>query len=209
MAETVFIVRHGEAESNRDKYFAGWRDTKLTRLGMDQAALLSRRLVHERIGKAFCSDSLRARQTLENIGLTCPVAYSEALRETNYGKMEGVAWGEDEDKYDRYHLDPSARGEGGENAFDVQKRAVAYFEKNVLDAPEEKVLVVSHHNTIICVACHLLGLPLSNWRRLRVGNCGLSIFTKEDDIWRLKLWNSLSHYGLENFRPLLKKDKKR
>jgi hypothetical protein len=53
-------------------------------------------------------------------------------------------------------------------------------------------------------------MPLSNWRALRLGNCGLCVLTKDegDKTWRLKLWNSLSHYGLLNFKPLLTREAK-
>ncbi|MFA4983648.1 MAG: histidine phosphatase family protein [Candidatus Micrarchaeia archaeon] len=207
MARKIFLVRHGEADSNAGSFFAGWKDVSLTPLGHRQALLLSRRLLHEPIGKAFCSDLLRARQTLEAISLGCPVEYSPALREKNYGELEGVKWEENEKKYEKYHLDSSARAPGGENNEDVQKRVCEYLEKTVIGSPEEQVLVVSHHGPIVLFACRMLGIPVSNWRRLRLGNCGLCIFSKEGKTWRMTLWNSLSHYGLESFRPLLARER--
>src|SRR3989338_889946 len=208
MAETVFLVRHGEAESNAGKYFAGWLPDSLTPLGKRQAVVLRKRLAKEGIGKAFCSDLARASQTLEAMALPCRVEYSEALREKSYGKYEGLKWGEDEDRFDRYHMDAYARAPGGENAIEVQRRVVAFFGSRVFNAREEKVLVVSHHGPIVLLACHLLGMPLSNWRKLRLGNCGLCILTREGEMWRLKLWNSLSHFGLASFSPLLSKEKR-
>ncbi len=208
MAETIFLVRHGESASNAEKYFAGWLDSPLTALGRKQAHLLRKRLAREGIGRVFCSDLSRARETAELLSLRCPVVYSRALREKNYGKLEGVNWGEDGPKYARYHSDAYARPPGGENCVDVQKRVVSYFNSSLLCAREEKVLVVSHHGPIVLLACHLLGMPVKNWRKLRLGNCGLCILTVEDGVWRLKLWNSLSHYGLLTFRPLLSREAK-
>ena len=100
MAEKIFLVRHGEADSNTGGFFAGWKDVSLTPLGHQQAVLLSKRLLHEPIGRAYCSDLLRARQTLEAISLVCPVEYSPALREKNYGELEGVRWEDNEKKYE-------------------------------------------------------------------------------------------------------------
>ncbi|MCX8175126.1 MAG: histidine phosphatase family protein [Candidatus Micrarchaeota archaeon] len=204
MVETIFLVRHGEAESNAGKYFGGWLDVPLTALGKQQALVLRKRLAKEGIGRAFCSDLLRARQTASLLALACPIEYAKELREKSYGELEGVRFDTDS-KYDRYHLDAYARAPGGENCEDVQKRVVSYFKRKVLSSKEEKVLVISHHGPLVLLACDILGIPLKNWRRLRLGNCGLSIFTKEDGIWRLKLWNSLSHYGLLNFKPLLQR----
>ena len=206
MAETVFLVRHGEAASNSEKYFGGWLDDPLTQLGRKQAHLLRKRLSHEGIGRAFCSDLARAKETLQILSLPCPSEQSKELREKHYGELEGVVWENDEGKYDRHHLDAYARAPGGENCVDVQKRAVRYFNNRVFCAKEEKVLVVSHHGPIVLVACHLLGMPVKNWRKLRLGNCGLCILTREGKLWRVKLWNSLSHYGLLNFRPLLARE---
>ena len=206
MAETVFLVRHGEAESNVGRYFGGQLDVPLTDLGRKQAQLLRKRLAKEGISQAFCSDLLRAKETLESLSLPCLSSFHQELREKSYGELEGVRWGDDEGKYERYHTDAYARAPGGENCPDVQKRVVRFFESKVFPARGEKVLVVSHHGPIVLLACHLLGMPLKNWRKLRLGNCGLCILTKEGGIWRLKLWNSLSHSGLASFEPLLSRE---
>jgi broad specificity phosphatase PhoE len=208
MAKKIFLVRHGEADSNAGGFFAGWKDVSLTPLGQQQASLLSRRLLHEPIGRAYCSDLLRARQTLDAISLVCPKEYSPALREKNYGELEGVKWEDNEKKYEKYHLDSSARAPGGENNEDVQRRVCEYFEKHIINSAEETVLVVSHHGPLVLFSCSMLGMPVSNWRRLRLGNCGLSIFSKEGKTWRLTLWNSLSQSGLENFRPILASERR-
>ncbi|MCX8195185.1 MAG: histidine phosphatase family protein [Candidatus Micrarchaeota archaeon] len=206
MAEVIFLVRHGEAESNLKKYFGGWLNDPLTSLGKRQALALRKRLAKENIQRAFCSDLLRARQTIQALRLSCPVEFSAALREKSYGKLEGVCWGEDEEKYQKYHTDAYARAPGGENSVEVQRRVMHFFNSKVFTAHEEKILVVSHHGPLVLLACKLLGMPIKNWRRLRLGNCGLSILTKEGNTWRLKLWNSLSHFGLRSFSPLLSKE---
>lgn len=209
MVETLFLVRHGEAESNVRRYFAGWSaKSNLTPLGKEQAKLLKKRLAREGIGKIFCSDSPRTMETARLLGLRSPITYTDALRERNYGVLEGLEWGKDEKKFEKYHSDPLIRPKGGENCADVQKRVLSYFNRKILSCDEEKVLVVSHHNPLVLFAAHQLGMPIQKWRALRLGNCGLCIFTKEGKTWRLKLWNSLSHYGLLNFKPLLSREGK-
>ncbi len=208
MAKTIFIVRHGEAESNVGKYFDGCGSSRLTPLGRAQASVLRKRLAKEGIGRVFCSDLPRTRETLSCLKLDAPVTYSKALREKNYGKFEGVVWGDDEGRFERQHLDPYVRPPGGETASEVQSRAWNYISSTVFTAKEEKVLVVSHHGPIVLFTCRLLGMPLIKWRQLRLGNCGLCILTNDDHVWRLKLWNSLSHYGLLNFTPLLTREAK-
>lgn len=204
MAGTIFLVRHGEAESNALKYFAGWQDSPLTPLGRRQALLLRKRLSHESIGRAFCSDLSRARGTLAALALHCPVEFSPLLREKNYGELEGVRWGDDEERWAEHHKDPYLCAPGGESIALMQARVAGFFERSVFPARESAVLVVSHHGPLVGLACQVLGMPLGKWRALRMGNCGLSILTAENGIWRLKLWNSLSQSGLESFAPLFK-----
>jgi broad specificity phosphatase PhoE len=207
MADTIFLVRHGESESNAEKYFAGHFDSPLTALGKRQALLLKKRLEKEDFGRAFCSDLGRCRDTIRALSLRCPIEYTMELRENRFGELEGVRWGEEEEKYARFHSDAFARAPGGgESAADLQSRVMAYFRKEIFPSQGEKALVVTHHGPIVVFACAMLGMPLANWRHLRLGNCGLSIFTREGKLWRMKLWNSLSHFGLESFTPLLKSD---
>mgnify|MGYP001576650921 CR=1 FL=1 len=119
MAEAIFLVRHGESKSNVEEYFGGWLNDPLTELGRQQALVLRKRLAKENIGRAFCSDLERTRETLRLLSLPCPAEYTKELREKHYGKLEGIRWGEDEEKYEKYHTDAYARAPGGENAADV------------------------------------------------------------------------------------------
>ena len=108
-----------------------------------------------------------------------------------------------------YSADGHVRAPNGENNEDVEKRVMDYFNRKIFGAKEEKVLIVSHHGPIVLLGCDILGMPMKNWRRLRLGNCGLCIITREGTDWRVKLWNSLSHFGLESYRPLLKREGRR
>lgn len=196
------LLRHAEAESNRGKFFAGWTDTPLTPLGMQQATWLGKRLKKEKFGRVFCSDLLRAKDTLRLSGISAPAVFSPALREKNYGKLEGVDW---ENRPDLYadHSDPYKRAPGGESLQDVQQRVVEYFKKEIAASPYGNVLIVSHHGPLVLLSCHLLGIGLDNWRTLRLGNAGLSNFEFEGGCFRLTLWNSLSHLGMVTNRKLL------
>lgn len=202
MVKQIFLVRHAESESNIERYFAGWLDSPLTELGLAQARALSRRLLKENIGQIFCSSSKRAMDTLDVIGLKAPVLYSQELREKNYGELEGKAWTEVPDA-EEHHLNPFLRAPGGESGEDVQKRVVSFFSKTILPCKAEKVLLVSHHGPLVTLTCHILGIPLDRWRGLRFGNAGLSLLVKEEGIWRLKLWNSLSGLGLISDTPII------
>lgn len=202
MLESFIMLRHAEAESNFGKYFAGWSDTSLTDFGRQQAALLSKRLAHEKFGKVFCSDLSRARETLKLSGVKAPTVFSPALREKNYGTLEGINW-ENQPKYYDDHLDPYKRAPGGESAQEVQKRIVDYFENTIQNSGARHALIVSHHGPLVLLTCHILGISLDGWRGLRLGNAGLGRFDFEQGRFRLTLWNSLSHLGMKTNKKLM------
>jgi len=205
MRKKIFLLRHGESESNRDHTFGGWSDTPLTGLGVLQAKSLKKRLGKERIGAAFCSDLVRTRQTIENADLGCSVVFSKMLRERSYGELEGKGWAGMKDP-EKYHVDPYIRPPGGETPKEVQGRVVKYFNSTIVKDKHEKVLVVAHHGPLILLTMHLLGMPLANWRRLAMGNAGLSILSWEEGNWRVRLWNSLSTLGLKTSGALFKRN---
>src|SRR5690348_16186936 len=65
---TLFWVRHGEADSNRDGRFGGHSPAPLTARGVRQAEAAARALVRVEPTAIISSDLLRATQTAEPIG---------------------------------------------------------------------------------------------------------------------------------------------
>ena len=203
MPKKIFLLRHGQSVSNLEHVFGGWSDNPLTELGILQAKALKKRLGHEKIEIAYCSDLVRTKQTIENADLGCNVVYSKAIRERSYGELEGISWIEMKNP-EKYHVDHNSRPPGGETPKEVQTRVVRYFKNTVAKDKHEKVLVIGHHGSLILLTMHLLGMPLKNWRRLALGNAGLSILSWEEGNWRLRLWNSLSSLGLKTSGELFK-----
>ncbi|RLG19614.1 hypothetical protein DRN67_02260 [Candidatus Micrarchaeota archaeon] len=206
MVNTIFIVRHAESESNAKRYYGGWTDSPLTELGLKQAESLKKRFDHEEIGRVFCSDSKRARDTLKLLDLNCPVEFAPELRERYYGSLEGKYY-DDDPQAKRHHADPLAKAPGnGESAQQVQRRVWNYFQEKIFTAKEESILVLTHHGPIVTFACKFLQMPLRRWRAFKVGNASVSILIKEEGLWRITLWNSLSSLGLKSYGPLLEQE---
>ncbi|KAG0701524.1 phosphoglycerate mutase-like protein [Suillus ampliporus] len=63
----MFVVRHGETDSNRDRIIQGQLDTPLNATGLAQAAITAEVLKHVCFDKAFTSDLQRASKTAESI----------------------------------------------------------------------------------------------------------------------------------------------
>ncbi|KAG1849301.1 phosphoglycerate mutase-like protein [Suillus subalutaceus] len=80
----MFVVRHGETDSNRNRIVQGQLDTPLNATGLAQAAMTAEALKSVSFDKAFTSDLQRASKTAERI-LQChtdiELVQDSALRE--------------------------------------------------------------------------------------------------------------------------------
>ncbi len=101
---TLYFLRHGETDWNREQRYQGQRDVELNATGRGQAARNGRALAAE-LGEArntvayVASPLLRARQTMEivraELGLPAADYATDArLAEINYGHWEGQLWRE-------------------------------------------------------------------------------------------------------------------
>ena len=88
---TVYIVRHGQSEANRDHLCGGQTDSPLTELGISQAAEAKRLLSDVHFDAVYSSDLQRAAKTAEVIWGS-PVPKNQQLfdlRERSFGELEG------------------------------------------------------------------------------------------------------------------------
>jgi len=88
---TLYLVRHGQSESNRDHVLAGQFDSPLTVTGEEQARQTKKLLETVHFDCAYSSDLQRAANTGAIVyGQLIPAERQLVdLRERNYGKMQG------------------------------------------------------------------------------------------------------------------------
>jgi broad specificity phosphatase PhoE len=88
---TLYIVRHGETEWNKNGTVMGQMDSPLTPEGVEQVKATAEALKHVHFDAIFSSDSPRAQRTAEIIRLDRKLAVqtSKLLRERKYGHFEG------------------------------------------------------------------------------------------------------------------------
>ena len=93
MMRKIYVIRHGETEWNRLRYFQGQTDIPLNENGRLQAA----RLADELKGvlpfdRIVSSDLVRATETAEilNRGYNMPILVDPGLREVHFGEWEGL-----------------------------------------------------------------------------------------------------------------------
>src|SRR5438270_568628 len=89
---TLFLVRHGEAESNASLRFGGWSAAALTERGVRQALAAARALAARAPTAIVSSDLARAHQTALPIAAATglPIALDPRLRERSVGVFDGL-----------------------------------------------------------------------------------------------------------------------
>jgi broad specificity phosphatase PhoE len=99
--------------------------------------------------------------------------------ELHLGELEGMYGDEARERYaetlDQWKRAPtSVRMPGGESLDEVQKRVASCIDAIVESNPGGTVLVVAHGFALLSFVCHVLGLPLDNFRSLHLDHLGLT-----------------------------------
>ena len=169
MKSKLVLVRHGQSEWNAKNLFTGWKDPKLTDLGI-QEAIKAGDLLETRNLKfdlMFTSDLFRAQETgrliLEQMNHTdIQVIKDQALNERNYGDLAGlnkdearVKWGEEQVHIWRRSFDVPPPG--GESLKNTAERVLPYFEHEIMPKVKEglNILVAAHGNSLRALVMEL------------------------------------------------------
>lgn len=156
----LYVFRHGQSEDNSNMIFSGWRDSKLTQKGIDQALELSEKLKDKKIDKLYASTLSRAIDTMKHAisknenARNLPIIQDERLRERSYGVLEGTSKLElflnDEALCNEYRRSYSKKAENGENLEDVCARVEEFIKELIPVMKSEKINVAisCHGNSI-------------------------------------------------------------
>lgn len=157
---TLFIFRHGQSEDNEKMIFSGWRDAKLTQLGVDQALELAKLLKDKKIDYLVSSTQIRAIDTLKYaISLNenaknLEIHTDERLRERSYGDLQGTSklelFLEDENLCNEYRRSYYKRTNNGESLEDVVNRVEEFIEELIplMKSKKINVAISCHGNSI-------------------------------------------------------------
>lgn len=165
---TVHLVRHGETTWHAENRYAGSTDVALTPRGREQGAVLARWAAQQPIERVLSSDLTRAVETARPCAdaLGVPLEVEPRLREVHFGDAEGMTAAEMDaafpDQRARFVAAPATRPlPGGEAGADAVARAA-----DVLAGLGGGVVLLVAHTTLCrLLLCHLLGLPLDDYRR--------------------------------------------
>lgn len=201
----LLLVRHGEADSNRDGRFGGWSPVPLTDRGRKQAAAAATELATRTPATAIVtSDVVRAAQTAEPIaaalGLTARM--EPGLRERSLGVFDGLAFTEAEARFPEIWAklvarDPTVLPEGAETAEEVYARVSASIARICREHAGERVVVVSHGLAMFHAFCFVCGLGVPRPDApvfVLVDNASIThLEHRKSDRWRIVTVNDTAH----------------
>ncbi len=167
---TIYLVRHGESQLNREKRVCGQLDPSLFSEGIRHSQALADQLREIRLTGIYTSALRRtietARPTAEYQGL--PIRSTVALNELHFGGLEG-RFRDDRDpearalwearKQDKRHY----RFPGGERFLDLAERVTASLKNILSDEDGGTILIVGHRNTNRAIFGMLTQQPEEQW----------------------------------------------
>lgn len=144
----IWLIRHADCYTDLKQV----GDPPLSDVGRRQSALLAERVRKAGVAAVYASDSIRAVQTAEAIGMA--VAQDERLREIQNDPSAAV----------QVVLNKNLTY--SESAAQVQKRMTAAVEEIAARHRSERVAVVSHGVAILLYTCSVMRLEFSELRLL-------------------------------------------
>ncbi len=148
---TFLIVRHGEAEGNRDHRFIGQEDVPLSPLGLQQAEAVGERLADLAIEQIVSSDLQRAVDTVRPLArrLGLEIQTDSRFREIDNGAWRGLLPTEIADRWPdlwaRYRNGEDVPRPDGETWAEVRRRVVGALRSVAHAAADDRLIVISTH----------------------------------------------------------------
>ena len=205
MSLDIYMVRHGETQSNLDRVFQGHLDTSLTERGLQQAEEVANWLSSVSFDSIYASDLVRAADTARTIAARLnhsEVILDRDLREMNYGVLQGVAipdfarvlepygvaaeWGSG--AFSQKGLAPP----GGESIRQLRNRVARFvvrLETEHVDDNDRTVLIVTHGGFLRVMMTVLLDLPMKSRQSFAFDNCSVTRLVRDHDVTRLEFHN--------------------
>jgi 2,3-bisphosphoglycerate-dependent phosphoglycerate mutase len=159
---TVYVVRHGQTDWNKDGRIQGGTDNPLNATGREQAATMGKLLADVKLDAVYVRSHQRARQTAAVFDGRTTIVPMDDLRERFFGKFEGA---NDKDPaivadWNKRRFAWSDDMEGGETLESQSRRAEAAL-KNIREKHKDggTVVIVGHGGINPLLVSHLLGVP--------------------------------------------------
>jgi broad specificity phosphatase PhoE len=195
---TIYLIRHGETEWNREGRWQGQRDVPLSAAGQQQALRLARRLAEDGVhfDALYSSDLSRAWETALAIGgaLGLRPSAAPALREIDLGLWSGrthteIALDFPEEWRRIQNNEDLPRG-GGETIAAFHSRVLGWLDGAAERHPGGTICAVTHGGCIRNVLLHALGLSWAERDKTPpIANASITVVERGAGGWKVVRMN--------------------
>ena len=184
----IYIVRHGQTDSNLRDACIGHKDVPLNKTGTEQAGRLAKRLSGTEFEAVYTSPLARAVNTvmpLVEINRSIKLIMNYGLIERDFGLWDDMSFKEIESAYPQEYKSwrenwYTYRPPEGESVIDIHNRAAETMDKIIGAHSNSNILIVTHLGISRSILAHLLGLtPEQSWC-FRLENTGIAVVEHTD-----------------------------
>lgn len=207
---TIYLIRHGQTDWNKDKIFRGRADVPLNEHGRREAEALARHLESVRVTACYSSPLSRAVETAEiaSRSHSLRVNLDAGIIDIDYGEWQGLAEAavrkQFAETYRQWHEAPHrVKFPGGESLAAVRRRARGSLNRIRSDNPGGTVFVVAHRVVTKVVMCAALRLTNAAFWRIRQDNCAFNIIELSEDGAAVVSMNDTCHMRAGGIAPTL------
>ena len=155
----IYIFRHGETYYNKEHMFTGFKDSKLTPLGIKQAKKIAEKLKNKKFQVAFQTRLSRSKDTLKPVLKYHPecrkIITDDRMIERCYGKLQGqhhstIIKKYGKEKFYDWHRSYNIAPPKGESIKMVEKRVLSFIKylKKFMKKNKVNVAISSHGNSM-------------------------------------------------------------
>lgn len=201
MKTRVIIIRHAEAQGNKERFFQGSVDGKVSDKGYLQLDALAERMKDIKFDAIYSSPLSRAQETAmaANRYAQLPIVTDERLIEINGGVWEGVPWKKLPKKYPlqgiywvRFPWKFSPKN--GEKMTACYRRISSAVLDLASKHPGQTIVLVSHGCSIRNLLCYAKGLSIKHLNEIGwCDNTGLNEIDIEDGVMTVIYENDSTH----------------
>lgn len=191
----IILIRHAQTRWNKERIIQGGNsDIELNDTGAEQCRCLAERLKDEDIRAIYASPMSRTVDTAEAIAAPhhLDIKTDNALREIDCGTLGGTSARDFGRHLQQLIHEKDDEGtlifkkEGGESFQEVQERTWAFMERLMKEHDDGVVVVVTHYFVIGAILCSVLGLPVRQIGRFRIGETSVNIINVDE--WGPYIW---------------------
>ena len=145
----ITLVRHAQVLEKYQAKYNGHIDIGLSEEGKYQAYELAKKLEGIAFDKIYCSDLLRAKETLSAFHYEKEVIFTERLREKSWGRHEGKSFEEIEAEGIEYkNFTQWITALDGEDMQEYIEHIREFFYEEIFKQKAQNILVVTHSGVI-------------------------------------------------------------